>query len=537
MRSLRKLFSEYRAARAHDLSVPSLREVRAEAKEARARSGGLRRRDLLAGAGAGALALGLPRAARAKTQPEIAIVGGGIAGLACALALTDKNVSPTVYEASGRIGGRMFTNYDYFDGQVAEWGGELVDSGHKSLIQLCKRFNLPLDGVVAAEPSGSEDTYKFFGTYYPRAQAEIDFEPVYDAVIDDVGDAPFPTLYNDFTAAGEILDEMSVYDWIETRVPGGHSSPMGQLLDAAYVIEYGGDSEEQSALNLIYLLAYQPTPNTFLMFGESDEAYHIAGGNQQLPQAIANHLGVGSTVKLGHSLVKIKKTPAGRYELTFQCGGSTFVKTVDYAVLCLPFAVLRELDYAQAGFDLLKIQAIQELGRSDNAKTQLQFATRFWNQPGAWPGISNGACYSDTGLQSSWEVSRAQPGTMGVLNGYTGGAVTRALTATTPFGTVQNNKVAQDVATTLARMQDVFPGAAAQYTGKAIQSIPKKSPFYKLSYSFYKPGQYTSFCGYEGARQDGVLFAGEHTSVDFQGYMNGGSETGQRAAKELLFLI
>ena len=29
-------------------------------------------------------------------------------------------------------------------------------------------------------------------------------------------------------------------------------------------------------------------------------------------------------------------------------------------------------------------------------------------------------------------------------------------------------------------------------------------------------------------------FAGEHTSIDFQGYLNGAVETGQRAAAEIL---
>jgi monoamine oxidase len=29
-------------------------------------------------------------------------------------------------------------------------------------------------------------------------------------------------------------------------------------------------------------------------------------------------------------------------------------------------------------------------------------------------------------------------------------------------------------------------------------------------------------------------FAGEHTSIDFQGYLNGAVETGQRAANEVI---
>ena len=81
---------------------------------------------------------------------------------------------------------------------------------------------------------------------------------------------------------------MSVYDWIETRVPGGHASSFGRLLDAAYNEEYGAETTDQSSLNILYLLAYQPSPKGFAVFGVSDENFHIAGGNQQLPEAIAD---------------------------------------------------------------------------------------------------------------------------------------------------------------------------------------------------------------------------------------------------------
>ena len=54
------------------------------------------------------------------------------------------------------------------------------------------------------------------------------------------------------------------------------------------------------------------------------------------------------------------------------------------------------------------------------------------------------------------------------------------------------------------------------------------------SYSFWKVGQYTRFAGVEREPEGNVHFAGEHTSVNSQGYRNGAVETGQRAAQELL---
>src|SRR5262245_25509296 len=73
------------------------------------------RRAFLAGAGAATAALALPRRLLAAGSPRIAIVGAGISGLSCALTLADAGIASTVYEGSGRIGGRMFSNSTYWD--------------------------------------------------------------------------------------------------------------------------------------------------------------------------------------------------------------------------------------------------------------------------------------------------------------------------------------------------------------------------------------------------------------------------------------
>jgi monoamine oxidase len=106
---------------------------------------------------------------------------------------------------------------------------------------------------------------------------------------------------------------------------------------------------------------------------------------------------------------------------------------------------------------------------------------------------------------------------------------------TEPFATATNAKVRQDAQAGLAQLEPVFPGL--EWNGRATQSLPHLSPFFRASYSFYKPRQYTAFAGYEAVRQGGVLFAGEHTSIDFQGFMEGGAAEGARAARELTKLI
>ncbi len=225
------------------------------------------------------------------------------------------------------------------------------------------------------------------------------------------------------------------------------------------------------------------------------------------------------------------------YTLTFSSGGTTVSVDADIVALCLPFAVLRGLDYRRAGFDALKNTAIQDLGRGHNGKLQLQFSSRYWNGTGAWPGISNGNSYTDIGYQNTWDVSRAQPGTSGIMVDYTGGSVTDALQTRKAFTVNDNTQTNLDVQRFLGLIEEVFPGLAARWNGKATSSLPHLDPNLLASYSYWRVGQYTAFSGYEKARQGAVFFAGEHTSQDFQGFMEGGASEGARCAGDIIALI
>ena len=86
----------------------------------------------------------------------------------------------------------------------------------------------------------------------------------------------------------------------------------------------------------------------------------------------------------------------------------------------------------------------------------------------------------------------------------------------------------------LSQLEAIFPGITAQWNGKAMLSTPFTDPNLLCSYSYWKPGQYTAFSGYEKMRQGNIHFAGEHCSTDFQGFMEGGAAEGVRAANEIL---
>jgi monoamine oxidase len=527
---LSKLQALYQDFAEADRSGKPVEEIQAERRAA------WTRRDFIKAAGAtmGAAAFSGPIAAFAAAPPRIAIVGGGIAGLNAALTLQDAGVASTVYESSDRVGGRMHSDTtSWANAQTSEHCGELIDSRHKTILKLANRFNIATVDLLGAEPVQATETYFFAGGYYTRDQANIDFGPVYDAVHKDLNAAGFPTLYNSSTPAGRALDQMSLFDWIESRVPGGHQSRMGNLLDVAYNIEYGNISTEQSSLNLVYLLAFQPIPGNFRIFGASDERYHLVGGNEQLPRAIAASLPAGS-VRLNTAMTAIARNKDGSFTLSFNGASGSSTSTFDRVILTLPFSVLRTLDLSRAGFDDLKTTAITELGYGKNCKLQLQFDSRLWTQAGPW-GISSGSTYADTGYQNTWEVTRGQDGATGILVDYTGGGV--------PLASFTGNPTSPGVAarfarTFLSQIEPVFPGISALWNQRATLDVPLTNPNLLGSYSYWKVGQYTKFSGYERARQPfpggRCHFGGEHCSINFQGFMEGGAEEGARAANEIL---
>jgi len=552
LQSLQRLARVIHTAKGTDRSAEEVREQRARAIEDR-RSALSRRRFLTGVSLAVPAAIAwkhIPKARAAGGSPRIAIIGGGIAGLSAALTLADAGHSATIYEAlPNRIGGRMLSDRPsapacgachsvsrtvpsdtWAEGQTTDVFGELIDSNHATILSLASRFGLDLIDLLAAEPEGSTETYYFNGARYPFADAEVDFAPVFDAMRADLHAAKYPTTFESSNAASRELDAMSMYDWIESRVPGGHSSAMGQLLDVAYNIEFGAETTDQSSLNLIYLLGYIQ-PNTFSMFGPSDERYRLSGGIDRLPNAIADYLG-RDTIRQGWIMEAIAQRADGSYELTFEADKRETV-VADYVVMTVPFASLRNLDYSAAGFDALKDRAIRELGAGHNAKLQLQFDRRYWNESGPW-GISNGTAYSDLGFQNTWETTRGQPGLAGILVNYTGGLVTDSLRSRHPYGNTAIAQVQGDAEDFLARIEPVFPGLSAHWNGRATQSVPHINPFWNCSYSYWRTGQYQTIAGYERVRQGNVLFAGEHPSVDFQGWMEGGASEGVRAGKELV---
>lgn len=481
---------------------------------------GWSRRDFLASIGAFAavpMIGGCGDNASPISNPPIAIIGGGIAGLTAAHFLALAGIRAELFEGSMRVGGRMFTQRNLAGGQLYELGGELVDSNHVVIPALCGTAGLTLDDLIEATAGLTQDRFVFNNNDVTETQLVNQFTPVAAKMQTAItaADGTDPAALAEF----ERIDGMSIPEWLANEANLPANSLIKEILEVAYLEEFGLEVAEQSAWNLLFLIDSE-TPDPFRVFGDSDERYHIHQGNDALPAALAGPL--EDRIHLDHRLTKVV-ADGDQFALTFATsGGPEVTFRAAHVVYALPFTKLREVDLAGAGLSEDKRAAIDELGYGTNAKLMLQFSDRHWETA----QMSSGSVITDVGnLQTVWSTSRGQPGDQGILTNFVGGM--RGIT-------IGDGTAESQATTILPDLDRLFPGVMAKYiAGSAIRQHWPSQEFTKGSYASYKVGQWRFF-GTEGIAEGAQHFCGEHCSEDFQGYMEGGAETGAMVAGEIL---
>lgn len=477
----------------------------------------LDRRDFLKLSTAGALGLGLAACApgaRRRGGSPVVIVGAGIAGLTAGWRLRQAGVPVRILEAQDRIGGRIWSIRGHFaGGQVAELGGELVDTGHTRILALAEELGVAFDDLHREDPALEEQLWFFGGARRSMAEVVEAFRPLAARVAADRARIDPDFDYRNNASIRE-LDRLSLEEWLDGA---GATGWIRSLLEAGYVTEFGLEAGEQSALNLLLLI--DPEPDPFEIFGESDERYRVREGNDAIPRGLARRL--DDAIETGSVLEALDPRPGGGFRLAVRRGGATLEIPAEDVILALPFTLLREV---RVGVDLppVKRSAIRELGYGTNAKLMVGFDRRIWREEHG----SAGAVLTDLPFQLCWETSRAQDGRPGILTNFTGGRAGVAVGEGTPGA---------QAARVVGELEAVFPGISGTRSGMAEARMHWPThPWVRGSYACYRPGQFAAFHGAEGEAVGRLHFAGEHTSLEAQGYMEGGCETGERAAREVL---
>ncbi|MGZ4186780.1 MAG: flavin monoamine oxidase family protein [Solirubrobacteraceae bacterium] len=527
MSSSQRLFALHQQADQTGVPVP---EILGAAEQRRTR------REVLIGAGAvaGAALAGRPtsavarRLSQARARPRIAIVGAGLAGIRCAHMLWTQSpaapISSVVYDANpDRAGGRCWTLRDFFTGGlITEHGGSFLNSGQNAVRGLAARLGLEQEVVNGGDLPRGDEVFFIDGRVYTYAEANADWH--------DFGYRAFKNAARqlDTDAGATRLDRMSVPEWLDSTEIDA-ASRFGKLMMANTVTENGGDPDDQSAQDLIYLLTGNRRSSLSPLPGD-DERFHIVGGNDQLVSGMIDQL-PPATVRHGHVLVAISQRANGSIILTFDVAGNSVKKAADLVVLALPFSTLRKVDLRHSGLSKTKRHVISTMGMGTNAKIHLELSHK------TWPALGySGATYGEwQRLACAWDdtVQLGPNASPALYLAFPGGRVGRSgLT-----GKAHGPPPARDVRWALGELEHVFPGTTAAFTGRAYEDHWARDPWVHGAYSYYRVGQANTYGELAGASEGRFLFAGEHTSINNIGFLEGAVETGERAARRLLHRV
>ncbi len=467
---------------------------------------------------AGAMPSGLvkPGLITRALTPRIAIIGGGIAGLSALHALRKRGLSATIYESSGRTGGRMFTVKEAMGkGTWAEYGAEFIDTNHADMWALAKAFNLELiDFAQASESALKTEAFFFDGRHYTLKEAVEAFRSFAGRMKKDMNKLSDDISWQTKDPFTKKLDNTSLSAYLESI---GARGWIKRFIEVAYESEYGLSPDVQSSLNLLLLISPKTKHGKIELFGESDERYKVRGGNQSITDALAAQY--ASSIETNRALEALSATQTGAYQLQFT--GRSEPVTADYVIVTIPYTRLRTCDL-RIEMPAQKRLCIDTLGYGTNAKLMLGMHSHFWREQGY-----GGLVYADNGIPNGWDNAQLQtpaagPAGLSILFGGPSGVAVGE-------GTPEQQK---DIY--LPKWEQIYPGARARYSDIARRMHWPSYPHALGSYVCPTVGQYTALGGWEATPVQNVYFAGEHCGGDFAGFMNGAALSGRLAAEAVL---
>jgi monoamine oxidase len=464
-----------------------------------------------------------------SNDKKVVIVGAGMAGLNAAYQLRKAGIRATVYEGSFRLGGRILTHYgDALQmGIHPEFGGDFIDSNHEDMLALAKEFDLELIDMYAESKAANliHETFFFDGRHISEEEIIKEFKKIAPKIQKDAA-----SLGEDYdTPAALVFDKMTLKDYIGSLKC---TQWLKDIFTAAYLAEFGLETSEQSAINFLDMIDTN-TSDGFKIFGDSDEKYRIKEGNSKLIEHLSEK--VKDSIVMQSILTAISNKD-GKYALSFRDKEDV---QADYVIIAIPFTMLRDVKIDLSDITPEKMNSIQELGYGQNNKLFLGYEGRPWRE-----GKNNYYGYLfHKDIHDGWDSSsiKSVASNKGVYCCFFGGAESIALSKVAlhnphaPASHIWKTDLPQkEIDKYIGQMEEVFPGSKKAYVNKHVFACWSSYPFVKASYTCPKPGQWNAAMLYTSEPVGDVYFAGEHCSVDYQGFMNGAAETGRLAAEQIV---
>ena len=431
----------------------------------------------------------------------VIVAGAGLAGLAAARALEARGAEVTVVEARDRVGGRVWTLRNGFAArQHAEAGADLIETEQEHVKQFAHELGLRPARILRGS----------FGYYGPdtRGVRRIHNNP-----------GPFVTLrkrlqreIDDFQLAEERWDSavaarfgrQSLAGWLDS-----HEAPM-TLREGARALRgfFLADPEELSLLPILEQFADGETPGMNVIL-------RIPGGNDRLATLAARRL--RGRVVLETIVRRIRQRQSG-VVVTVGAGDRTSELRADFLVCTLPASTARDVIF-DPPLPESQHEAIARLRYGCATRLLLQFDRRFWRARGR--PLAFGTALP---IGAVWDANEHQKGRAGILSFLAGGQASKAL----------QDLVRRDGMVGVLKQIGWLGRPSTVVTARAITW--DEDPWVRGGYAYFDPSFNPLWRAWLARPAGRIVFAGEHTSIKWQGYMNGAIETGLRAAAEVAAL-
>ncbi len=435
---------------------------------------------------------------------SVIVAGAGLAGLTAAYELQRRGARVTVVEARNRVGGRVWTRRDGFaDGQHAEGGGDMIDPDQEAIRRLAKGLGLTLSPILrggfafarqAARAPVITRASEAGGLWTELAQVAEHWVRAH-RLNERRWDGPI----------ARQLAGQSVADWLDAI---GASRQLRARLNGMR----GFFLADPAQLSLLALVDHLATESSAV-----DHFYRIKGGNDRLATALADTL--QEPVQL-NTMVRAVSQHRGTVRVTLRGRDGQSQMIADALVLALPATMARRLDFTPP-LPAPQRNAFRDLHYGAATKTLLQFDRRFWRRRG-----SPLAYGTDLPIGAIWDGNEEQRGRGGILTLLAGGSTSRDTKQLLTQGGAE--AVAQ-------RLK--WLGAMESVLRASCHVSWEDDPFVRGGYAVFQAGYDPEQRAWLSRPHGRILFAGEQTSLRWQGYMNGAVESGMRAAEEVTILL